>query len=245
MREGTRPLLAALSFLTALPVGRGIGERDLRRGATLFPLVGAAIGGLVALVAWGAAHALPAYAAAVLAVSTGLGATAALHLDGLADVADGIGATLSGSDPVDAMRDPRLGAFGVAAVALDLLLKVSVLTALVADGFPWAVVAAGAVSRAAPTALAWRLPYAGAGTGGWTGAIRGRTVVGAVAVAVAVAVPTAGGPPAAAMILIGVVVALALGSWSSRRLGGFTGDVLGATVELLETLALTAVLAAR
>src|SRR5215510_515774 len=133
MSDRTRPVRAALSFLTAVPVGRGVelGERDLRRGAALFPLVGAAIGALVALVAWASAQVLPAFAAAVIGVAAGVGATAALHLDGLGDVADGLGASLAGGDPAEAMRDPRLGTFGIAAVALDLPLKTSLLAALV------------------------------------------------------------------------------------------------------------------
>ena len=124
MRERTRPVAAALSFLTAMPVGRRaqLDGRDLRRGAALFPLVGAVVGALVATVTWAAAQVLPTFAAAILGVASGVAATAALHLDGLGDVADGIGASLGGRDPREAMRDPRLGTFGIAAVALDLLL---------------------------------------------------------------------------------------------------------------------------
>ena len=74
----------------------------------LFPVVGAAVGALVATVAWGAAQVLPPFAAAILGVASGVAATAALHLDGLGDVADGIGASLGG-------RDPRRGDAGSAA----------------------------------------------------------------------------------------------------------------------------------
>lgn len=244
MRERTRPVVAALSFLTAVPIGRGVGERDLTRGAALFPVIGAAVGAVAAVVAWGAAHVLPPFAAAVLGVASGVTATAALHLDGLGDVADGIGAALSGSDPAEAMRDPRLGAFGVAAVALDLLLKVSLLAALVGQGFPWAVVAAGALSRAAPIALAWRSPYAGGGAGAWLNAIGGRTAIATLLVALTVAVPSAGGPATGAMVAVAAVLVLVLSTWSKRHLGGFTGDVLGASAELGETLMLAAAIAA-
>ena len=170
MGERTRPLLAALSFLTAIPVARGtvLGTPDLRRAAVLFPVVGGAVGAFVATIVWGAAHLVPPFAAAVLGVASGVAATAALHLDGLGDVADGVGASLGGREPAEAMRDPRLGTFGVAAVTLDLLLKAAVLSALVEAGFPWPIVAAGAISRVAPIAIAWRLPYRGGGTGTWT-----------------------------------------------------------------------------
>ncbi len=244
MHERTRPLVAALSFLTAVPVARRteLGERDLRQGVVLFPVVGAAVGALVAAVAWGAAQVLPPFAAAILGVATGVAVTAALHLDGLGDVADGIGASLGGREPVEAMRDPRLGTFGIAAVALDLVLKASLLSSLLVGGFPWEVVAVGAISRVAPVALAWRLPYVGSGTGGWTDRMGPGTTLAALAVASAIAVPTA------RLGTIGIVLAVALvalltGAWSSRRLGGVTGDVFGAAVELGETAGLLAVIA--
>jgi adenosylcobinamide-GDP ribazoletransferase len=246
MRERTRPLVAALSFLTAVPVARGarLGERDLRRGVVLFPVVGAAVGALVAFVAWGASQVLPPFAAAILAVASGVAVTAALHLDGLGDVADGIGASLGGREPVEAMRDPRLGTFGIAAVALDLLLKASLLSALVVHGFPWEVVAVGAISRVAPIGLAWALPYVGAGSGGWTDRMGPGALLIALGIALAIGIPTAG------LSVLGVVFAVALvavllGAWSRRRLGGVTGDVFGAAVELGETMGLLAIVAWR
>jgi len=246
MSDRPRPVRAALSFLTAVPVGRGVelGERDLRRGAALFPLVGAAIGALVALVAWASAQVLPAFAAAVIGVAAGVGATAALHLDGLGDVADGLGASLAGGDPAEAMRDPRLGTFGIAALVLDLLLKTSLLAVLVASGFPWPVVAAGALSRVAPIAMAWRLPYAGGGTGTWTDDVGAAAFGIALLIALAISIPAAG-LATAWMVPAVAISAVVIGSWSSRRLGGITGDGFGAAIQLGETLALVAAVAVR
>ena len=247
MRERARGALGAIAFLTVVPVGRLIelGAADLRRGVVFFPLVGAGVGAVVAGVAWAAAGVLPPAAAAALAVATGVGATAAFHLDGLGDVSDGIGASLGGRDPMPAMGDPRLGAFGVAAVALDLLLKVSLVAfASAASGFAWAVVAAAALARLGPIVLAWRCPYVGAGTGAWTRDVRRRTVFGAVVVAAAVAVPSIGPVRAAAGLATVGVVDLVLGAWARRRLGGVTGDVFGASAEVGETLSLAVMLAA-
>ena len=246
MGEPTRPLVAALSFLTAFPVARGaeLDGRDLRRGAVLFPLVGAAVGALVATITWAASQVLPPFAAAILGVASGVVATAALHLDGLGDVADGIGASLGGRDPSEAMRDPRLGTFGVAAVALDLLLKSSQLSALVVAGFPWEVVAAGSISRVAPIAMAWRLRYVGGRTGGWTDGIGGGALAVAFVIGLAISIPCAGFATPA-MVLAVAVVAIVLGRWSRRRLGGATGDVFGTVIELGETFALVTALAAR
>ena len=137
-----------------------------------------------------------------------------------------------------------MGTFGIAAVLLDLLLKTSTLSALMVTGFPWPVVAAGALSRVAPVAMAWRLPYAGGGTGTWTAGIGARTVAIASAIALAIAIPSAG-IATPGMIVAVVAASILIGWWSNRRLGGVTGDVFGTAIELGETFALVAALAAR
>jgi adenosylcobinamide-GDP ribazoletransferase len=245
--DRVRPAAAAIGFLTAVPVGRRrpILERDLRSGAVLFPLVGALIGGLGAAVAWAAALVLPAFPAAALGVGAGIAVTGAMHLDGLADAADGVGAALGGDDPAASMADPRLGTFGGAALVIDLLLKTSVLAALLAGGrFPVELIAAAALGRGSALALAAALPYTGGGTGSWLAGIdRGRCVA-AFAVGIAVGALTLGWS-FVAMLASSVVVTLLVARWSSRRLGGATGDAFGAASELSETLALAAALAIR
>jgi adenosylcobinamide-GDP ribazoletransferase len=249
VRDGLRSAVAAVTFLTAIPLGRTteVGSGDLRGGLVLFPAVGALIGALTATTAWGAALVMPSFPAAVLGVAAGVIVTAAMHLDGLADTADGVGAALTGGDPVAVMHDPRLGTFGAAAIALDLLLKVSVLSALVTGPrFPVEAIAAGALGRAAAIALIAALPYAGTrvGAGGWTRGMGGRPALIGIAIASAIGILTVGwafGVMAAA----GLATAFLVGRWSRRRLGGVTGDTLGAAAELTETLALTAALAVR
>jgi adenosylcobinamide-GDP ribazoletransferase len=245
MRERTGAAATALAFLTVIPIGRAApGGHELRRAAVWFPVVGGAIGALEAAVASTAALALPPLPSALLAVAVGVGITGALHVDGLGDVADGVGAALSGGDPVPAMRDPHLGTFGVVAVALDLVLKASLVAALAARGFAWPLVGAAALARVAPIVLAWRLSYVGGGTGGWTARIGARAGVASVCVGVALAAATAG-LAAAGMVVAVAGVALAIGAWSRRRLGGITGDGFGAAAELGETLALVAAVAVR
>jgi adenosylcobinamide-GDP ribazoletransferase len=238
-----------MTFLTAVPIGRRVevGERDLRAGAVAFPIVGGLVGALAGVVSWGATYALPPLVAAVLGVAVGVLVTAALHVDGLADVADGMGAALAGRDPLAALRDPRLGTFGGAALALDLILKISVLTSLVAGSrFPLELLAAGALARVTPLALAMALPYISpdGGSGRWTRGIGPGVLLGATAIASAVGIATIG-PVFLAMLGTGALVTALLGRWSAVHLGGVTGDVFGATAELTETLALTVALAIR
>ncbi|HWL90248.1 MAG TPA: adenosylcobinamide-GDP ribazoletransferase [Actinomycetota bacterium] len=247
MRDGLRSAVAAVTFLTAVPIGRRTEVRasDLRGGVVLFPVIGALVGALTAAVAWGAALALPPLPAASLGVAAGVLVTAAMHLDGLADTADGIGAALSGGDPSAAMHDPRLGVFGGAALALDLLLKISVVSALVAGPrFPLEAIAAGALGRAVAIALMTGLPYVGTGTGAWSRGSPFAPCLAGIGIASILGV-FAVGPAFGPMAVAAVVVAAVVGRWSHRSLGGATGDTLGAAVELTETLALTAALALR
>jgi adenosylcobinamide-GDP ribazoletransferase len=228
----------ALAFLTRLPAGGG---RLSPRAALWFPVVGAALGALVGGAAVGLADVLPPLLAGALAVALELAITGALHVDGLADSADGLG----GRDRERAlaiMRDHALGAYGGSALVLDLLAKAVALGALAERGDVLPVIAAFAVSRAAPLPLAAALPYARAGEGTGRALADGlRPATAAAGVAVGVAVAVAGGAYAA----IAAAVVVTSGVWwlARRRLGGVTGDVMGAAIELTATVALVATLA--
>jgi adenosylcobinamide-GDP ribazoletransferase len=182
--------------------------------------------------------ALPSLGAAAIAVAVELTLTGALHADGLADSAD----SLAGRTPERAlaiMRDHAIGTYGACALILDVLLKTVAIAH--APDVP-AVVAAFAVSRAAPLPLAAALPYArpGEGTGrSLTERLGAPRALAGLALAVAVAV-VAGHPVTLAALL---VVALTIGAIARRRLGGVTGDVMGAATELTATLALLATVA--
>jgi len=236
--RAVRAAAGAVAFLTRLPVGRLVvlDGADVARGAPVFPLVGAGIGAAVAGIAIGLEHVLPALAAAALGLAAGAALTGALHLDALADTADAL--TKRGEDALRVMRDHAIGAYGAAALALDLIVKTTVLAALVVHGHALgAAIAAGALSRGVPLAIGVLLPPLRADGAGasvrvtHTGAIAGV----AVAAAVAFAAGPAHGPEliAAAAILAGAAIV-----FYRRWLGGVTGDLLGAATELSETLLL-------
>jgi adenosylcobinamide-GDP ribazoletransferase len=239
-----RAAVAAVGFLTRFPVGRiPPGSDDVARGALFFPLVGAGVGALVGLVAESLDGVLGAFLAAGLAVAFEAVVTGAIHFDALADAADGLGAG-SRERALEVMRDPSIGTFGALALALDLVLKIGALSLLAAtEGAVLAVLGAFALGRAAPLALAW-LPYARTGPGSGhaltDGPVRprvgGLVLAGAIAAAAFgwEALPVTGG---------GLVAVLVVGTTARRRLGGVTGDVLGAGVELTTTGALLAAVA--
>jgi adenosylcobinamide-GDP ribazoletransferase len=250
MRAPERPrarrgLLAATTFLTRLPLGRAsaaVTEADLRTGATWFPAVGGAIGVVAATAGWLCALRTPAGVAAVVAVFAEVGASGALHLDGLADTADGLGAASAGRDPLAAMREPGLGAFGVATLVLDLALRIATTAALLDGSFPWAIVAAGAASRFAPIALAGRTRYLrpNDGRGVWLRDPLPALALGVAGVTAVALVALAGVSGGVAIAATAIVVVLGVAVVARRAFGGVTGDALGASVELTQTLGLLA-----
>ncbi len=244
-----RSILAATSFLTRLPIDRkgAVGPADIARSVVVFPVVGALIGAAAVGVAWTLALAFPAVVAAVGAVAAEVVLTGGLHVDGLADTCDSYaGATRERA--LEIMRDHMIGAYGSAAIVVDLLLKTVVIAELLdRPGGLWTLVAAGAISRAIVGVLGTVAPYARP-SGGIGGALsdHGRTAwaVGAALLGVAIAAATAG---IRGLIASGVAAGVAaVWTWRCRRrLGGMTGDTLGATVEGTQALVLLAGLAFR
>jgi adenosylcobinamide-GDP ribazoletransferase len=237
----------ALSFLTRVPVGRvvAVDGRDVARGAVLFPLVGAGVGALSGGVALAAGRVLPSFVAAALAVTIAAVVTGGMHLDALADTADALGATRR-ERALEIMRDSSIGSFGATALALDLLVKVGCVAALVdRSHLLAALVAAGALSRAVSPPLAAVLPYPRV-DGGPGSVLTGRMsrLAAAAAAGLGVAIALVVWWSTGAWLVVGAAsVALALGLWFRWWLGGATGDCLGAATELCETVVLVVAVA--
>ena len=241
-----RPPLAAIAFLTRIPVGRlvAIDATDISRGAWLFPLVGGAVGAAVGFVAQALVSELPDLVVGALAVGLAALVTGAMHLDALADTADALGGT-SRDRALEIMRDHAVGAYGAIALCLVCVVDASAIGALASrDEAVFACLAAGAVGRAAILPLARALPYARAGIGqgralermGWV------RVVAGIALAVGLTLP--GGRPGLAALCAAVLVSCVLLLCFRAWLGGVTGDALGATAKLCETSALVVFLVA-
>jgi adenosylcobinamide-GDP ribazoletransferase len=243
--EAFAEVRAAAGFLTRLPVG-AVGDRA---GAAAFGLVGGAIGlaGAVPLIVVGGPVPL---VSAVLAVAVVVVITGGVHLDGLADTADALAAP-SPDVAERARTDPRLGAGGVSAIALDLALAVACLATLVARD---AVVAAAAmvtaatISRSAATvaALVWVRAGAGEapGAGAWFARRVGRSSIAAVVVTTIVVVSVATVVTGSAIVLgavWGVLAGGALAAWVVMRRGQLDGDGYGAIIEVLFLAALTGI----
>jgi adenosylcobinamide-GDP ribazoletransferase len=234
----------ALTFLTRVPLGRyvAVDAADVARGAVAFPLFGAGVGAVAGGVALAADQALPPLVSAALAVATAALVTGAMHLDALADTADALGASTR-DQALAIMRDSRIGSFGAVALALDLLVKVGCVAALV-DGehVLAALVAAGALSRATSLPLAVALPYPRAGGGVLTGRVSPVAASAAVVLATALAL-LVWWSTGLWLVVTAAAVGAVLGFWFRSWLGGATGDCLGAATELCETAVLVVAVA--
>jgi adenosylcobinamide-GDP ribazoletransferase len=238
----------ALSFLTI--VGRA--RTPAASQQIWFPVVGAAIGATVGLVYWGAAQWWPLPIAAALAVVADLCITGLLHIDGLADSADGLLPHLDRARRLEVMSAPDTGAFALAVVAMTILVRWAGFVGSHIGGAQVVAATAGlwAWSRGL-MALTLRLgTYARPG-GGLASAFGGRSSHrGTYAIAVLTAGLGLGGLMLGRGVIAGAIagaVALAAGVgvlWlARRRLGGYTGDVLGAAGVMLETVGLIAIAA--
>jgi adenosylcobinamide-GDP ribazoletransferase len=256
-----RLVAVALQFLTRVPVRlRRFDEAWLNASTRHFPLVGAAVGGAGAAVLWAAGLLWPAPVAVLLSMAATAWLTGGLHEDGLADTCDGLGGAVARERALAIMKDSRLGSYGALGLLLTLALKAAALWALL-QASP-ALAAAGLVlahagSRACAVALLAALPYAGdaehakakpmarqarpgdlAVAWGWVLALGG--ALGAWGLA--------GGPVPPERLLLALAAAAAVaagcGRWFRRRLGGYTGDTLGATQQWTEIAVYLALAAA-
>jgi adenosylcobinamide-GDP ribazoletransferase len=241
-----RGLLGAVSFLTRVPTGTGERRADELAGfVPWFPVVGAGVGLAVGAVYAGGRELLAPLPAATVAVVAGIGLTGAFHEDGLGDTADAFMGHHDRDGTVRILKDPRLGTFGVLAVAASLLLRVAAVAALAPGAALAALPAAHALSRAGAVATMTALPAA-ADTGlgaSYTLALSRRRALAGAAAGLAVALALLGLTALWAAAATAVAAAL-LGRLAVRRIGGVTGDVLGAVQQLGEMLALLAAVAA-
>jgi adenosylcobinamide-GDP ribazoletransferase len=229
----------ALAFLT--PLG-GAAPPDSRT-LSWFPVIGAAIGAGVGAVWWLAGRVWPAIVAGGVAVVADLALTGLLHLDGLIDAADGLLPHMTRVRRLEVMAEPTVGAFGVSVGAAALLLRFAAFTAASAD--VGAIAAIWCASRTLMAVVTRALRYA-RDEGGLATTMLGRSWVatggGGVALAAVIAAVAAGwrGEVAVLACLGGGAAVMAFGH---RKLGGFTGDVVGAAGVVGETVALLVVAA--
>ncbi len=247
-KDDTRPLIEAkdinraIGLLTRLPVPVD-GEAAKHRGARAawaYPIAGmvvaifAGIVGQICIWIW-----LPSQVTAVLVLLTLIVPTGALHEDGLADSADGLWGGWSAERRLEIMKDSNIGSYGVVALVLSLMLRGAALSALIAVGALWPAILIGAVlGRVSMVALMHVLPNArDHGLSHSVGRPSLATLGVALAISALVAVVLA---PAAFvwLVVFSGLVAAGCGMLAKIKIGGQTGDILGATGQIVEITAL-------
>jgi len=236
----------AVLFLTRVPVPWIVPDVQdrLARSTPWFPVVGMAVGAAGAVVWWAGAGLWGPLIGALLAVAATALLTGAFHEDGLADTFDGLGGTPDRERALAIMKDSRLGTYGAVALGLVLAGRVAALAAL-GPAAPAALVGAHALARFSSLPLIRQLPYARAdgGTGkSFAGGVSDRGL-GAAALFTGLLTLSLWAGAALSAWLAAAAIVLVLAAWFRRRLGGITGDTLGAAnqgVELAVYLALLA-----
>jgi adenosylcobinamide-GDP ribazoletransferase len=235
---------AAIKFLTVLPVPGGWSgdEKTLARSVPYFPLVGLLIGLIAAAFDYTIGQILPLLPTSALTIIFLIGLTGGLHMDGLADTADGFFSARPRDKMMEIMRDSRIGVMGVLAVVSVVLLKITLLTVILTSSRWVVILIMPLAGRAAVMVLMTALPYARpegglatlfAGSRSWL------PVLWAWGLLFAVAGWLAQGLGLVAAILALVITALFV-LYNRSKIGGYTGDTLGAVCELAEIAPLLA-----
>ncbi|WP_246831389.1 adenosylcobinamide-GDP ribazoletransferase [Pseudotabrizicola formosa] len=229
-------LASAFGLLSRLPLPQ---TRHHRAAACwAWPLVGLVVGALAMAAGWGAmAVGLPVGLAAALVLAVGAMATGALHEDGLADTADGLFGGWTRERRLSIMKDSQIGSYGTLALLLVTLASWSALGALLTAEAYGAIVAAAVISRAPMAVIMAALPHARAdGLSRSVGRPSRLAALCAVAVAMGIAGPL--GLVAGGMIGAAAVASLMVAVLAQARIGGQTGDILGASQQLAHLAAL-------
>ena len=247
-----RLFFIALQFFTRLPIPRWVGFEPawLHHASRYFPAVGLVVAAIAGGVYAAAALVLPPAVAVLLSTAAGIYATGAFHEDGFADSCDGLGGGQTRERVLEIMKDSRIGAYGAIGIGLMLTTKVATLAGMPKMAVLGALLAAHPLSRLMACSLIWRMEYARAE--GKAKPLAQEMRGGEFAIAALTAAL-----PAAAVWYAGwlTVTALAAGLggmllatlWLARkfqqRLGGYTGDCLGAVQQLTEAVFYLGVLA--
>ncbi len=226
----------ALSFYTRLPHPQALDYKRLPQAAIYLPLIGWLVGGIAALIFYLADLVWPQATAVILALIAGILLTGALHEDGFADVCDGFGGGMNKQRILEIMKDSHVGVYGFIGLLLMLLLKISVL-AETPTVIPLVLLAGHSISRLSPLLLMQRYTYARGNDSKASGAVYQPSFRELAFATVIALLPLALLPALCMLAIIPVLVAtLLLGHYFYRRIDGYTGDCLGASQQVAETV---------
>jgi len=240
MLDHIKNFRAALGFLSLIPIGRDaeLTPEQFGRLPAFYPLVGLVFGLALGLLGFSAGKILPPDLTALVLVVLLVALNRGFHLDGLADAADALLSHRSQAEKLRILKDSRQGTFGVLAITLSIIIKIQLLSHLI-PAAPWLPFLWPAWGRLGASAVAGLSRYVGEETG------LGRFMVErsgprelGLAALFTFAPSLMGGPPALLSAAAALLFGLALVPLWHRALGGVTGDLLGASIELTEIFTL-------
>jgi cobalamin 5'-phosphate synthase/cobalamin synthase len=232
-----KSLLASIAFCTRIPISTEFSAADIGRAATWFPVVGALLGVVSLALARGLTPLLPPTIVAILILAVEALFTGALHYDGFADAADGLGGGKSREDCLRIMRDHAIGSYGATALILLLALKAAAISALIsANSFSVYLILAPVLGRWNIVLLSRSLPYARPSEA-VSRNIGTAELVWATVFCTAIVLPI--GRWHGAICWGAAALSAAVYGWFCfRKIGGVTGDTLGASEQIGEVVVL-------
>ena len=229
--------LLALSFYTRLPCPQTLDYKQLPQATVYLPLVGWLVGGITASSFYLADLLWPQATAVILALIIGIFLTGAFHEDGFADVCDGFGGGWGKQRILEIMKDSYIGVYGVLGLLLIFLLKISLLGGMFAAAVPLVLLAGHSISRLPPLLLMQRYDYARNNDSKAAGAVYKPNLQELAVATVIALLPLALLPALCVLAIIPVLgVNWYLGRYFYRYIGGYTGDCLGASQQIAETV---------
>jgi len=229
--------LLALSFYTRLPGPQSPDYTKLPQATIYLPLVGWLVGGITAASFYLANLLWLQTTATILALIIGIFLTGAFHEDGFADVCDGFGGGWSKQRIMEIMKDSTIGVYGALGLLLIFLLKISLLSSMLASAAPLALLAGHSISRLPPLLLMRRYDYARNNESKAAVAVYKPDTQQLAFATVISLLPLIMLPPLCVLAIVPVLgVNWCLGRYFFRYIGGYTGDCLGASQQMAETV---------
>jgi adenosylcobinamide-GDP ribazoletransferase len=239
LKQEINILFTAIMFYTRIPVPTNTGFSDdmLNKSTRYFPFIGLVVGGIGAALFWGLHFVLPLGVAVILSMAGTIFITGAFHEDAFADFCDGFGSGYNRKRILEIMKDSRIGTFGAVAILLILLTKFICLSNMQASEIPLILISGHAFSRLLPVCMIYTSVYVrgdamskskpighkGPAFSFWVAAFWGAFML--------LFIPW---KAASLIVAASVMVFVAFRWYAKRKIGGYTGDVLGALQQLAE-----------
>jgi adenosylcobinamide-GDP ribazoletransferase len=242
MKEIISNFLLMIQFLTRIPVNMSLPcERDnFRKASIFFPIIGLIVGSIQWIIYELLAGILPSDAVIVIVILAGIIITGALHIDGLGDTCDGFFAFKGNDRIIEIMKDSRIGTYACIVIVMDLLLKYTLFTYIVHQ-FSVAIIVVPVISRFSLVLLGFRGKYAKCtcSLNLFIGNIgRSQLLISFIITVVILMVIIDLKYLAVMLLLVAFIVTFLFNSFCEKKIGGLTGDTLGANNELVEIMIL-------